>query len=219
MHEVKLKDKTVDVGRLEQFGFVKAVEGYCYEKKICGGELLMTLKFLHGKIFSSVTDSAGEEYTLHLVESSVGSYVGAIREEYEKTLAAFVESCCKENIFCAKLTADLIEYVREKYGEELEFLWAKFPKNAIWRRRDTQKWYAVILSVNEKKLGLDSDKDVEVIDLRGEPDELKELVDGVNYFAGYHMNKKSWFTIRLDGSVDFEKICAYLDKSYTLAVK
>ena len=33
------------------------------------------------------------------------------------------------------------------------------------------------------------------------------------------MNKKSWFTIRLDGSVEFEKICAYLDKSYTLAVK
>ena len=26
MHEVKLKDKTVDVGKLEQFGFVKAVE-------------------------------------------------------------------------------------------------------------------------------------------------------------------------------------------------
>ena len=32
-------------------------------------------------------------------------------------------------------------------------------------------------------------------------------------------NKKSWFTIRLDGSVSAEKIFDKLKKSYTLAVK
>ena len=219
MREVKLKNKTVDGGKLEQFGFAKTADGYHYEKKICDEQLSLSLDFIDGKIFSSVADSFGEEYTLHLVESSVGAYVGAIREEYEKVLAAFVESCCSENIFRAEIVKNLVEYVREKYGDELEFLWAKFPKNAIWRRRDTQKWYAVILGVNEKKLGLNSDNEVEVIDLRGEPEEIKNLVDDVNYFVGYHMNKKSWFTIRLDGSVALEKICEHVDKSYTLAIK
>ena len=179
MRAINLKNKTVDGGKLEQFGFVKTADGY----------------------------------------HSVGAYVGAIREEYEKVLAAFVESCCSENIFRAEIVKNLVEYVREKYGDELEFLWAKFPKNAIWRRRDTQKWYAVILGVNEKKLGLNSDNEIEVIDLRGEPEEIKNLVDDVNYFVGYHMNKKSWFTIRLDGSVALEKICEHVDKSYTLAIK
>ena len=219
MREVDLKNKTVDVAKLEQFGFVKTADGYHYEKRICDEQLLLSLDFVDGKIFSNVADSFGEEYNLHLVESSVGAYVGAVREEYEKILAAFVENCCKENIFQAEIIKNLVEYVREKYGDELEFLWEKFPKAAILRRKDTKKWYAVIINVNEKKLGLDADNEVEVIDLRGNPEELKELVDGVNYFAGYHMNKRSWFTIRLDGSVSLEKICEYVDKSYTLARK
>lgn len=37
-----------------------------------------------------------------------------------------------------------IEYVRKKYGDELEFLWTKFPDNAAWRRKDNRKWYGVL---------------------------------------------------------------------------
>ena len=58
-----------------------------------------------------------------------------------------------------------------------------------------------------------------VLDLRGNGNELQNLVDGVKYFAGYHMNKKSWYTIRLDGSVAFDEICTRLDESYILAKK
>ena len=214
MREVRL-NKTVAVDKLESFGFKFTADGWIYRKNICDNQLLMTLKFIDGKIFSSVEDSSGEEYTLHLVESSVGKFVGNVRQEYEKILATFTENCCEENIFTAQLTKKLIMYVREKYGDELEFLWEKFPKNAIWRRRDTKKWYAVLIEISERKLGLNSDNVVEIIDLRGR--ELENLIDGKKYFAGYHMNKKSWYTIRLDGSVDFDEICKRLDESYNLA--
>ena len=216
MREVKL-NKTVAVNRLEIFGFRKFADGWIYQKNICDGQLLMTLKIIGGKIFSSVEDSAGDEYTLHLVESSVGNFVGNVRADYENILAAFIENCCEENIFCAELTKNLIAYVREKYGDELEFLWEKFPKDAIWRRSDTRKWYAVIMEISERKLNLDSDNIIEVIDLRGR--ELENFIDGEKYFPGYHMNKKSWYTIRLDGSVTFEEICKRLDESYQLATK
>ena len=33
------------------------------------------------------------------------------------------------------------------------------------------------------------------------------------------MNKKNWFTIVLDGSVDAEKIFSHIDESYRLAAK
>ena len=214
MREVRL-NKTVAVDKLESFGFKNTADGWIYRKNICDNQFLMTLKFIDGKIFSSVEDSSGEEYTLHLVESSVGKFVGNVRQEYEKILATFIENCCEENIFTAQLTKKLIMYVREKYGDELEFLWEKFPKNAIWRRRDTKKWYAVLIEISERKLGLNSDNVVEIIDLRGR--ELENLIDGEKYFAGYHMNKKSWYTIRLDGSVDFDEICKRLDESYNLA--
>lgn len=219
MREENLKNKTVDVDKLENFGFHKAADGWIYEKNISDDQLSLTLKFTGGKLFSRVEDTFGEEYILHLVEGSSGGYVGTVRDEYEKILAAFFENCCVENIFRAELTKNLVAYVRAKYGDELEFLWEKYPNAAIVRRKDTQKWYALIMEISERKLGLDSDNLVEILDLRGNPDELKNLVDGEKYFAGYHMNKKSWLTIRLDGSISFDEICTRIDESYIRATK
>lgn len=216
MREVNLKNKTVAVDRLENFGFQKISDGWQLQKNICD-ELKLTLKFIDGKLFSRVEDSFGEEYTLHLAEGSVGKFVGSVRDEYQKILSAFEENCCEENIFRAQLTRQLIIYVREKFGDELEFLWEKFPNAAIYRRKDTRKWYALIMEISERKLGLDSDNLVEALILRGR--ELENFLYGEKYFAGYHMNKKSWYTIRLDGSVSFDEICTRLNESYNLATK
>lgn len=219
MREVNLKNKTVAESTLEEFGFHNMADGWQYEKNICDGQLTLKLTYEAGKLFSEVKDNFGEEYILHLVEESVGGYVGAVRIEYEEILAAFEENCCEENIFRAQLTKNLISYVRDKYGDELEFLWEKYPNAAIWRRKDSKKWYGLVMEISERKLGLDSDNDVEILDLRGKPDDLKNFLDGIKYFAGYHMNKKSWYTIRLDGSVAFDEICTRLDESYILAKK
>jgi len=217
MREVSLKNKTVDVAALESFGFTKTADGYCYERNICDDQLKLTLNFTGGKLYSIVEDSSGEEYTLHLVESSVGSYVGAVRKEYEKILSAFVENCCVENIFSAQLTKNLLDYVVKTYGDAPEFLWEKFPKYAVLRRKDTQKWYAVIMEISERKLNLDSDNEVEVLNLRGV--DVESLIDGKKYFPAYHMNKKSWYTIKLDGTVNFDEICTRLTYSHDSALK
>ena len=105
------------------------------------------------------------------------------------------------------------------YGDELEFLWEKFSGNAVWRRKDNKKWYAAVLSVSKRKLGFDSDEIAEVIDLRIQPEKLEDLIDNKNYFPAYHMNKKHWFTIILDGSVPSDVIFDYLKDSYDLAKK
>lgn len=101
----------------------------------------------------------------------------------------------------------------------MEYLWEKFPDNAVWRRKDNQKWYGALLTVSRRKLGCSSDEVVEIIDLRGTPEELEEFVDGQHYFPGWHMNKKHWYTIILDGSVPSDEICQRIDESYALAKK
>lgn len=116
-------------------------------------------------------------------------------------------------------TKKVISYVHHTYGDELEFLWPKFPNNAIWRRKDSGKWYAALLSVSKKKLGIDSDDIVEIIDLRVDPEILTFLVDNKKYYPGYHMNKRHWCTIILDGSVTLEEIYARIDESFVLARK
>ena len=76
-----------------------------------------------------------------------------------------------------------------------------------------------ILTVPKQKLGLSDDKTVEIFDFRILPEELEALVDYKTYFPGYHMNKKHWCTIILDGIVPFEEICRRIDASYLLAIK
>ena len=58
------------------------------------------------------------------------------------------------------------------------------------------------------------------VNLKCEP-ELAELLrqkyDAIT--SGYHMNKRHWNTVALDGSVPFGEVAALLDLSYTLVVK
>ena len=173
-----------------------------------------------GNIDTSVTDlETGDPYTLFLVEDAVGSFVGFVREEYERVLEDIAAKCCVKRVFKSKCADDVIEYVRDKYGDELEFLWEKFDDNAIWRRKDNNKWYGAVLTVAKCKIGLDGEERVEILDLRISPQEVESIIDYKRYFPAYHMNKKSWITIPLDGSLELEEIFRRIDESYILAKK
>lgn len=58
---------------------------------------------------------------------------------------------------------------------------------------------------------------MEIVDLRMRPQELDARADGVKYFRGWHMNKKSWVTALLDGTVPVGELRNLLDESYRLA--
>ena len=163
-------------------------------------------------------DAATDEpYTLFLVEDAQGSFIGEVRAAYCDALSAVAEACFAKTVFQSGYSESVIEYARNTYGDELEFLWEKFPKNAILRRKDNRKWYAALLTISKSKLGAFPDEEIEVLDLRAAPEAIPDMVDGKRVFAGYHMNKKHWITLPLDGTLPAEEICAMLDTSYALA--
>lgn len=207
--------------KLIPYGFIKCERTYEYSTPILGGEFQMYVLISEdGRIETKVVDvSINEEFILHRVSSASGTFVGQVKIEYEEVLTAIRENCMEKDIFKSEEARQIISYVREKYGDELEYLWKKFPSNAIWRRKDSNKWYAALLTLSKRKLGIDSDEIIEIIDLRIESEKIDTLIDGVKYFPGYHMNKKSWYTICLDGSVSVEEICERIDESYRLAKK
>ena len=203
------------------FGFEQKGSLYIYHKTLPGSGFKLTVNVTtQGEISSEIIDpSVDEPYTLHLVDGAAGSFVGKIRSQYEETLAEIADRCFELNVFQSKLAKELIAYVRNTYGDELEYLWQKFPDNAVWRRRDTAKWYGALLIIPKQKLDVNSGGLAEIIDLRVPPEEMEALLDGEAYYPGYHMNKKHWCSILLDGTVDLEEICRRIDKSYQLAVK
>ena len=215
------KFKKANFGKLTAYGFKRAGGNFIITKRLAGCGFLLTVTVNNlGQIFSEVIDdNLNEPYTLHLIDGASGGFVGQVRTDYENALKEIAEQCFDVEIFKNDCTKELIAAVKDFYGDELEFLWEKFSGNAVWRRKDNKKWYAAVLSVSKRKLGFDSDEIAEVIDLRIQPEKLEDLIDNKNYFPAYHMNKKHWFTIILDGSVPLDVIFDYLQNSYDLAKK
>ena len=143
----------------------------------------------------------------------------ALRREYEEELWHVAECCFEPDFFKGDPARSLVAHVWEAYGDELEFLWRKSPGSAVVRRKDTEKWYAVFLAVPRLKLGGSSRERVEVLNLRVRPGEIEGLVDHHSRFPAYHMNKKSWVSLCLDGTVPFEELAARLETSRRLAGK
>lgn len=114
----------------------------------------------------------------------------------------------------------LIAHVHREYGCHLEYLWQRSPNNGIWRRGDNQKWFACLLLVPCSKIipGPD-DALINVLNLRCAPDVLDFIIDGRNIFPGWHMNKRHWISIILDGRMKNDDIYKLLKASHDIAAK
>ena len=218
--DIFFKRKKINREKLLAHGFKKNTEFYTYETKIIDDEFMLTISISNeGEVDTELIEIvSGEEYVLHRTSAGC-SFVGSVKAEYQAILQDIAESCFDTEVFQSASAKEVIHYIRETYQDELEFLWAKSPGNAIFRRKDSKKWYAALLTIQKNKLGLSSDEQIEGLDLRNLPEKVAALVDVQKFFPGYHMNKKYWLTVCLDGSVPFEEIKALIDESFLLAVK
>ena len=71
-----------------------------------------------------------------------------------------------EQIYKWQQTRNVIAYVKEKYGDELEFLWPRFDANAIWRNKVNRKWYGLVMIVLADKIGIEQEGELEILDVR-----------------------------------------------------
>lgn len=129
---------------------------------------------------------------------------------------------------------EVIRYVREEYGDELEFLWRD--ENGVWRNPANRKWYGLMMRVERARLGLPTEGKVEILDLRFEKGMAREFVasfgggfgengsagvsragaEDLGILLGYHMNKDNWITVVLDYGVETEEVLALIDRSYQI---
>ena len=72
------------------------------------------------------------------------------------------------------------------------------------------------MTVPYRRLGLDRDGDVDIIDMKCGPLLMGSYRDIPGIFPGYHMNKAHWITLLLDGGTEDALIKELLDISYEL---
>ena len=220
MREIKdfIKNKKINFKKLKEFGFELIDNSYYYHTSLLKNQFKMSVKInIDNSIFTEIIDTeTNEPYVLYLIENRSG-YSEKVYKEYSEVLEKIKKKCFEDEIFKANYIKEIIAYVKNKYGDELEFLWEKSPKNAVVRRKSSNKWYAVILTIPKRKIGLESDEVIEVINLHNIPKEIEKLIDYKRYFPAYHMNKKHWCTICLDGTIELKEIYKKIDISYELA--
>ena len=209
--------RRLNINKVLQHGFTRDREIFIRRDEIVNGFTAEIIIDAGGNVTIKIFDADGELYTLHQVESASGSFVGSVKVAHEKILHEVFANCFDEQIYSGEQALKLVEHIREKFSDEPEFLWDKFPNYAVFRRRDNRKWYAVIMVVPRNKLQLTGSAELEILNLRVEPEELNRIVDGQKYFRGWHMNKKSWMTLRLDGALSFDEIFSRVEQSYRLA--
>ena len=104
----------------------------------------------------------------------------------------------------------------ETYAADMDYPWIKYPNYEVFRHSNNKKWFALIMDVSKNKLGLAGDEILDIVNFKCDPALIGSLRMENGFFPAYHMNKDSWITVALDGTVDDEKIKALADMSYEL---
>ena len=104
------------------------------------------------------------------------------------------------------LRNEIISYISAQYGAEAEYPWKSYRNYCVFRRKDSGKWFAIIMDISRDKLGLEGDGKTDIIDLKTGP-MLADLLRGNDgYLPAYHLSKENWITVLLDGSVGLSDI-------------
>ena len=213
----KFDNNNINYNKLIEYGFTKEKGKYIYNKKIHNDEFNVIVIVEDKEITSKIIEvDSNLEYVL-VDTSQQGAFILELNNEYEKILDDIFSNCLENNIYKSTLTKEVINYIENKYNGKLEYLWEKFPSYAVIRNKDNNKWYALIATLEKNKLIGDSNEIIDILNLRCDKSVIDSVIDNINIFPGYHMNKKSWISINLCGNISLEDVYNLIDKSYELS--
>ena len=109
---------------------------------------------------------------------------------------------------------DIFEWCKKQYDVEPDYPW--YDWNAVLRHKDNRKWFGLVLEVKGNKLGMDTEKMVDLLNIKCDPMLIGSLLLQRGFFPAYHMNKDNWVSILLDAPENDEKIKSLLDMSYEM---
>ena len=113
---------------------------------------------------------------------------------------------------------ELEAYIRNHYATLPDYPWADTPRAAVFRHANNRKWFALMMEVPRDKLGLAGAEKLDIVNFKCDPILIASLRGEPGIFPAYHMNKSSWITAALDGSVSTQTIELLLDVSYELTM-
>ncbi|MGM9850306.1 MAG: MmcQ/YjbR family DNA-binding protein [Bacilli bacterium] len=210
------KRTIVNFKQIELYGFKKENNKYIFEKNFLKDDFKAIITIDDkGIISGKVIDlQINEEYT-NINTEMTGEFINKVRESYKDILIDIRNKCFENKYFIFDQSNRINKYIKDKYNNEPEFLWNKFPGYAVYRNEKNKKWYGIIMNLDMSKLN-NGTGETEIINIKLDENKIKKLLKQKGFYEAYHMSKKDWISIILNDTLKDDEIISLLNESYEL---
>ena len=160
-------------------------------------------------------DDVNERYHLFDIPTTSSSIAQALREEAEELAFQWMypeQSDIEEAR--QKWTKWMTEMIVPYHGNPFE------KSEAIgFTVEECGKWYALMMEVPLQKLGVASQANALILNVKIHPEDKERLIATDGIFEAYHMNKKHWISIALNVCADDALIKECIYTSYKCVAK
>lgn len=90
----------------------------------------------------------------------------------------------------------------------------------VLRHGEGGKWFGLVMNVKKCRVGIEGEGCIDVLNLKCDPEEafiVRELYESI--IPAYHMNKRLWISVILNGTVPLDFTERLIEKSYDLTLK
>ena len=110
----------------------------------------------------------------------------------------------------------LTAHIFDAYSVEPDYPFPMDDVSCVFRHGDNRKWFALMMRVPYRTLGVGQDGSVDILNVKCDPLLIGALRGKPGFLPAYHMNKDKWMTVLLDGSAGRETIEMLVAVSYDL---
>ena len=95
-----------------------------------------------------------------------------------------------------------LDYWHNKFGTSPDYPFDEDLETAVLRHADNRKWFALLMKVSRRKFGFDSDKTVDVVNLKLPFEMFGSFGKADGVYPAYHTNKLHWISVLLSDATD-----------------
>ena len=206
----------VNFEKLLEYGFKNNNNNYTYERVFFDNEFKAIITIDNkGSINGKVIDLQVAEEYVGLRTKMTGEFVNKVRNSYKDILIDIRNNCFETNDFISPQANRISKYIKNKYNSNPEFLWEKFPRYAVYRNKNNNKWFGIIMNLDKSKLDKGSGE-VEIINIKLNASKIQTLLKQNGFYKAYHMSKTEWISIILNDTLDDNEIISLILESYNL---
>ena len=95
-----------------------------------------------------------------------------------------------------------LDYCLDTYGTAADYPFDEDFETAVLRHTGSRKWYALVMRISRRKVGIDSDEVVDVVNLKLPLEMFGSFGAADGVYPAYHMNKVHWISVVLSDAAD-----------------